>query len=167
MPITVIRRHTKTAPQAFKQSLASMPPKPSTPQKPSTAKQLTAEQQAAKQAKAAAHLAEEQAAHMARNVGIQHTLDTLLERWPAVFACPPPGPLKVGIVQDLIAALPETRRTLVRAALTRWMAWHRGWYINAVIAGGARYDLELQPVGTVTEEQIAHAKVQQKSRQLA
>ena len=99
---------------------------------------------------------------------IKQTLNEMLRRWPAIFASPPPGPLKIGIAKDLQAAFPDRNKNTISRALGRWMRWHRAWYLRALIAGAARYDLDGNECGTVTaEEQADAAKKQAEFRKKA
>lgn len=92
-------------------------------------------------------------------------LDELTEKYPAVFPRDPKAvkPLKIGIHQDLLAALPEVSQGALRKALahhTRRLA-----YLRALIRGGDRVDLQGQPVEPVTPEQQAVAAEKLKEAQ--
>lgn len=84
-------------------------------------------------------------------------LATLTEKFPAAFPADPRAirPLKIGIHQDLKAALPEVDLKALRQA----MSYHtrRLAYLRAVERGGERIDLNGNPVEPVTPEQQVHA----------
>lgn len=84
-------------------------------------------------------------------------LATLTEKFPAAFPADPKAirPLKIGIHQDLKAALPEVDRKALRQA----MSYHtrRLAYLRAVERGGERIDLNGNPVEPVTPGQQVHA----------
>jgi ProP effector len=78
----------------------------------------------------------------------------LAEKWPMVFGpTATVRPLKVGIHHDLQALLPDVDQKLLRCALARHC--ERPRYQHAILDGGPRYDLDGQPRGEVTPEQIA------------
>ncbi|MCZ7860897.1 ProQ/FINO family protein [Agrobacterium salinitolerans] len=87
----------------------------------------------------------------------------LAEKHPVAFPSPKPGNsstvLKVGIHKDISALYPEvSRRTL-----SGFMSWHTRSpkYLGAAsVAGTARYDLDGNIVGHVTEDQAKAAKAQ-------
>jgi ProP effector len=84
-------------------------------------------------------------------------LAKLAELYPACFtadASGPHRPLKIGIHRDLIerGMQPSEVQALMPYA-------KRAAYKAALIAGGARYDLDGNPHGEVTAEEIAAAKV--------
>ena len=83
---------------------------------------------------------------------VQPTLETLRERYPHAFLPEgePPRPLQVGILQELfVKANDISRRRL------RWAVYYYAnniAYQQALANGKARYDLEGQPAGEITEE---------------
>jgi sRNA-binding protein len=85
------------------------------------------------------------------------TITVLAELFPATFIAEqwqPHRPLKVGIHQDLVdrgVLLPGECRSVFRGYCSRLM------YQRAIAAGGARHDLDGNPVGEVTPEQMAGA----------
>ena len=75
-------------------------------------------------------------------------------RYPACFDPSNPRPLKLHIHKDLAAAgylRKETKRALAAYCLRRA-------YLNAMLAGAPRIDLDGQPAGEVTEDQAALAQ---------
>ena len=92
-----------------------------------------------------------------RTVNAIHTL--LMDRFPKAFPKDYDAirPLKTGIHADLIQRLPEVDPVLLRRALANHT--DRDGYRLALIhgRGDRRYDLDGQPVGTVTEADRAEA----------
>ena len=92
-----------------------------------------------------------------RAVSAIHT--QLMERFPMAFPKDYDAirPLKIGIYTDLSERLPEIEPALLRRALANHT--HRDGYLLALIhgRGDRRYDLDGQPVGTVTPEERAEA----------
>lgn len=84
-------------------------------------------------------------------------LAILTAHFPAAFPPEPKAirPLKVGIHQDIQAALPEVDPKALRQALARHT--RRLAYLRAVERGGERIDLDGTSVEPVTPEQQAHA----------
>jgi ProP effector len=84
-------------------------------------------------------------------------LQTLYEAYPETFA--PQGkaswPLKVGIHQDLIDALPDIKPAYISLFLIAYTNKRRYW--RSLREGGQRRDLSGQPTGAVTAEEAAHA----------
>lgn len=64
-------------------------------------------------------------------------------------------PLKIGVLDDLLARFPDDEPYFVRTALI----WHcrSTRYLQAMLAGGQRYDLDGHPAGDVTEQHQEHA----------
>jgi ProP effector len=90
-------------------------------------------------------------------------LAKLAELYPACFtadAAGPHWPLKVGIHRDLIERGMQPREV---QALTLYVG--RPAYKAVLIAGAPRYDLDGNPHGEVTAEQIAAAKAERIERQ--
>ena len=87
-------------------------------------------------------------------------LELLSERWPKVFRSwpQPPVPLKIGIRNDIAAALGESVTPVaLTAALNRWCRSLA--YLKAIAQVGAvRVDLQGQPAGSVTPEEAALAR---------
>jgi ProP effector len=85
-------------------------------------------------------------------------LAKLAELYPACFAADAAGPhrpLKIGIHRDLI------ERGMQPGEVQALMLYvKRPAYKAALIAGGPRYDLDGNPYGEVTAEQIAVAKAE-------
>lgn len=83
-------------------------------------------------------------------------LETILRALSPVFS-EPVRPLKIGIFEDLQLLLAgEFPPELISRFLRDWC--RRPAYRRAVAAGGARYDLDGQPAGGVTEEEQADAR---------
>jgi sRNA-binding protein len=84
----------------------------------------------------------------------------LAAKFPKCFAVPDTGrrPLKVGIDADLLAALSGTipRTDLIRA-LAMYCSSHG--YLERVLNGAWRIDLQGNPAGVVTADDERHAKV--------
>ncbi|EDY2184956.1 proQ/FINO family protein [Salmonella enterica subsp. enterica] len=79
--------------------------------------------------------------------------------WPVLFNLDNPKPLKVGIFDDLMQDI-SARNLIIgagvlKATLVRYT--HRIQYKKALVAGGARYDLNGQPCGEITPEQQQEA----------
>lgn len=79
-------------------------------------------------------------------------LAKLRQDWPAFRGI---LPLKIGVIEDAIARLPEVSPRVVRFALALWTQHDR--YLAAQSVGGARYDLDGVQVGEVTDDQRSFA----------
>jgi sRNA-binding protein len=96
---------------------------------------------------------------MARITGADiHRMRALLvERWPSCFS--PKGaqkrPLKVGIVQEVVAALPGARPALIATAIADYAAGPT--YLGNMVAGAERIDLDGRQAGRVTGDDARHA----------
>ncbi|ENB4433227.1 ProQ/FinO family protein [Escherichia coli] len=81
-------------------------------------------------------------------------INRLAEYWPELFGAETIKPLKTGVIRDVLKDAKEWELPIghgvLRGALISYI--HTTRYLNAVIAGGARYDLNGQPCGEVTEE---------------
>ena len=87
-------------------------------------------------------------------------LKELTSRWPQTFS-PHPGPVRplaTGIGQVIAALLPELSKTLVHQAIAFWQRQRKTSYLQALMAGGPRYDLDGNPHGEVTPEQQERAR---------
>lgn len=82
------------------------------------------------------------------------TLRLMVEKFPAVFVQGGPRPLKIGIRDDLLAALPETPPFL---GIAIGFYCNSRAYLEACVAGVPRVDLGGNPCGTVTPAEAAHA----------
>jgi ProP effector len=73
-----------------------------------------------------------------------------------------PRPLKIGINQDLVAALRAAGHEISMCATRRMMAYwcSRSFYLNAFKSAEQRIDLQGQPVAAVTAEEKEIAKKQ-------
>lgn len=92
-------------------------------------------------------------------VRIAETRKVLAERFPAAFmrkGGPTKLPLKVGIRDDVLAAVPDLNPTLVRRAIGDYVTGPK--YARAMVAGAVRFDLQGMPAGVVTEEEAKYAQ---------
>jgi ProP effector len=91
---------------------------------------------------------------------IQAVLKELMDRWPQTFSLHPQPVrlLATGIGQMIAAQLPEVSKTLVHQAIAFWQRQRKTPYLQALIAGGPRYDLDGNPQGEVTPEQQERAQ---------
>lgn len=93
---------------------------------------------------------------------INPILDRLCAAFPACFSRTAPKPLKIGLVEELMAlagvhpALTDLSCTQLRRALEVYT--DAPAYRKALVNGGPRYDLDGQPVGEVTPYQQAFAQ---------
>ena len=87
-------------------------------------------------------------------------LTELRDRWPQTFSPHPVPvrPLATGIGKRIAAQLPEVSKTLVHQAIAFWQRQRKTPYLQALIAGGSRYDLDGNPQGEVTPEQQQRAR---------
>lgn len=92
-------------------------------------------------------------------VRVEQAQTLLRERYPALFAAADPKPLKIGIHKDLLERHPELDLSGLKRALTLYTG--RFSYQKLLKAGAVRFDLDGQPAGEVTEEQveIAHKRL--------
>jgi ProP effector len=83
-----------------------------------------------------------------------------MSRWPQTFSPHPVPvrPLATGIGQVIAAQLPEVSKTLVHQAIAFWQRQRKTSYLQALIAGGSRYDLDGNPQGEVTPEHQERAR---------
>lgn len=79
--------------------------------------------------------------------------------WPALFNHDNPKPLKVGVLDDLKQDITARGLNVGTGALRAAIASYtrRIMYKKAIVAGGARYDMNGQPCGEVTPEQQREA----------
>lgn len=89
-------------------------------------------------------------------------INRLAEYWPELFGAENIKPLKAGVIHDMLKdakarELPIGHGVL-RGALTSYI--HTTRYLKAIVAGGARYGLNGQPCGEVTEKEKAAASEQ-------
>jgi sRNA-binding protein len=95
-----------------------------------------------------------------RIVATQAVFKELMERWPQTFA-PHPVPIRPlarGIAKMIAAQLPKSSRWLVHQAIAFWQRQRKTAYLQALIAGGPRYDLDGNPQGEVTPEEQERAR---------
>jgi sRNA-binding protein len=96
----------------------------------------------------------------ARYEAVRAVLQDLMARWPQTFTLypEPVRPLARGIGKVVTAQLPHGSRRLVSDAIAFWQRLRKTPYLQALIAGGPRYDLEGNPQDEVTPEQQAQAR---------
>jgi hypothetical protein len=96
----------------------------------------------------------------ARIATIQTVLKELMDRWPQTFSAHPlpVRPLATGIGQVIAAQLPEVSKSVVHQAIAFWQRQRKTAYLQMLIAGGPRYDLDGNPQGEVTPEQQQQAR---------
>lgn len=87
-------------------------------------------------------------------------LAVLQERWPQAFPWDfgQRKPLALGIHQAVAAHYPEIPMWRIKQAIALFQNGGNGTYWQAVVQGGARYDLDGQPKGEVTKAEHEHAK---------
>lgn len=86
---------------------------------------------------------------------------TLAEKWPRIFSPEAPTvPLKIGIRNDVIAALPEYKTQKIRSVLKHYFNLVRGEYLRMLAAGGPRFDLDGNECGVITEKERGVALAQ-------
>ena len=94
---------------------------------------------------------------------INPILDRLCAAFPACFSRTAPKPLKIGLGEELMAlagihpALADLTRTRIRRALKVYTGVPA--YRKALAQGGPRYDLDGQPVGDITPDPQADARM--------
>ena len=76
----------------------------------------------------------------------------LRRTYPLAFNCRIARPLKIGIHRDILAQHPEMDPRNLQKMLDKWC--HRMIYQKALSAGGHRVDLQGEPAGEVTPEQM-------------
>ncbi|ECI3890517.1 proQ/FINO family protein [Salmonella enterica subsp. enterica] len=83
----------------------------------------------------------------------------ILAFWPELFDLDNPKPLKVGVLDDIQQDIAARSLTIGAGVLKAAIASYtrRIRYKKALVAGGARYDLNGQPCGEVTPEQQQEA----------
>jgi hypothetical protein len=96
----------------------------------------------------------------ARIATIQAVLKQLMDRWPQTFSTHPLPlrPLATGIGQVIAAQLPEVSKSVVHQAIAFWQRQRKTAYLQTLIAGGPRYDLDGNLHGEVTPEQQQQAR---------
>jgi ProP effector len=93
-----------------------------------------------------------------RKEKIDAALSRLAEQFPKTFVTEkhmPHRPLKVGIAADIQAALPDLDRRALGVALKVYT--HRIVYLQAVVVGADRVDLDGNPAGQVTASEAEYA----------
>ena len=82
----------------------------------------------------------------------------LAEQFPKTFTAEkhqPHRPLKWGIAADIAARCPDLKRRVRGTALSVYCG--RIAYLESIVAGAARVDLDGNPAGEVAAEEAAHA----------
>ncbi|EKK9422848.1 ProQ/FinO family protein [Escherichia coli] len=81
-------------------------------------------------------------------------INRLAEYWPELFGAENIKPLKAGVIHDMLKDAKARELAIghgvLRGALTSYI--HTTRYLKAIVAGGARYGLNGQSCGEVTEE---------------
>jgi ProP effector len=95
---------------------------------------------------------------MSDNKQAELTRAIFVDRWPQTFAGPRQSkrPLKIGIADDIHAAMPELSVFAIRQALGDY-TWGRT-YCENLKAGTPRIDLDGKPCGEVTHKEETHAQ---------
>ena len=95
---------------------------------------------------------------MSRNA-IVAVIGLLAEKWPCCFSIPESRrrPLKLGIREDVLAALDGTIPAAKVSAALRWYV-SSPEYQRRLVQGAWRVDLNGRPAGTVSQEDEAHAR---------
>lgn len=90
----------------------------------------------------------------------QALLTEIMARWPQTFAPHPipVRPLARGIGKVIAAQLPQSSAWVVHHAIALWQRQRKTPYLQALIAGGPRYDLDGNPQGEVTPEEQERAR---------
>lgn len=91
--------------------------------------------------------------------------EVFAEKFPAAFMRKGERkkiPLRIGIADDLMAALPDMSRELIKRAVGDYCAGPK--YARAMAAGAQRVDLYGQPAGEVTADAENHAKWREAKR---
>src|SRR6478609_7923914 len=89
---------------------------------------------------------------------IQTTLTRLVEAFPQTFVAEkhlPHRPLKVGIAADIGARCPDLKRGTLAVTLAAYA--RRIGYLESVVAGAVRVDLDGNAAGEVTAKEAEHA----------
>ena len=84
----------------------------------------------------------------------------IMEKWPSMFPARPDEvrPLAIGIHELLEKRFPDRSPEQVRRAIAQWRYPRLGAYLRVVARGGARYDLDGNPSGEVTESEQENAR---------
>jgi len=92
-----------------------------------------------------------------QRAGIHLARELLVSKFPACFSDfkQPKAPLKIGIFDDILTALPEIGRLRLHGALNDYTGGPT--YLGNVIEGAARIDLTGAAVGEVTADEAKHA----------
>lgn len=75
---------------------------------------------------------------------------------PFVFGAPKPKPLKIGIDKDLLERCPDADPV----ALGQWVKWwaRNRFYVQRIVEGADRHDLDGRPVEKITAAHAKHAR---------
>ncbi|MDL1822039.1 ProQ/FINO family protein [Yersinia pestis] len=87
-------------------------------------------------------------------------IQLLVQYWPALFSTTQPKPLKIGILDDLLAYTAERglelSQKLAKDALSIYAK--RPAYLTAVSEGTTRFDLHGLPAGEITEKEREYSR---------
>jgi len=100
----------------------------------------------------------EQTSDKARNknrVANQAAVELLETNYPKAFNAAEPKPLKIGIQEDLVAE-EKVSRGKIKRALATYVRSPR--YLQSILEGAGRVDLNGDSVGTVNASEAEHAK---------
>lgn len=169
-PVVVVRKRARSksaVPSAAKPVAPKIQPVPTTTQAPRTHVSPSASSPPAAPANRPAPKSpplEDPAVVAARRAAriatIQAVLKELMDRWPQTFSAHPlpVRPLATGIGQVIAAQLPEVSKSVVYQAIAFWQRQRKTAYLQMLIAGGPRYNLDGNPQGEVTPEQQQQAR---------
>lgn len=85
----------------------------------------------------------------------QAAVALLVGEYPAAFSSDEPKPLKIGIQEDLVSE-EKVSRGKIKRALATYVRNPR--YLQSLVEGADRVDLQGESAGKVTAEEEAHAK---------
>ncbi|MEN3263067.1 ProQ/FinO family protein [Sodalis endosymbiont of Spalangia cameroni] len=92
----------------------------------------------------------------------QEAIAGLMAHWPQLFSLEQPKPLKIGIAEDIYKDIKARELELTRAKAGAALMFYTQTpvYLEAVCAGGNRFDLSGQPCAAITEKQKTYAQEQ-------
>lgn len=90
----------------------------------------------------------------------QQARQLLTRLWPALFDFNAPKPLKIGILEDMLASVKAQNIPLELADIRFCLRTYtlRSRYQKCLIQGGERFNLNGEPCGVITPEQQTMAK---------
>lgn len=92
--------------------------------------------------------------------------EQLAKRFPAAFMRkgePEKKPLKIGIEKDLLAAVKDIPRKVLKRVISDYRSGPK--YTKAMISGAQRIDLDGNPAGNVSAASEAYARAREADRQ--